>query len=96
MILATPDLMGCLVGSVFIGFKQAAPVHPEDTTFSPFNIGLDHIAMACEDKAELHRIADALEAAGVDSTGVKTDPALQKRYVAYKDHDRIAREFYMV
>ena len=72
------------------------PVHPADTTFTPFNIGLDHIAMACEDETELHRVADALKAAGVDTTGVKTDPALRKKYVAFKDPDRIAWEFYMV
>ena len=96
MVLETPELMGCMVGSVFIGFKQAAPKHPEDTTFTPFNIGLDHIAIACEEEAELHRVAEALQAAGVDNTGVKTDPALQKLYVAFKDPDRIAWEFYMV
>ena len=99
MVLDTPELMGCLVGSVFVGFKQAAPPHPGDTTFTPFTpftIGLDHIAIACETEAELHRVADALQAAGVDNTGIKTDAALQKHYVAFKDPDRIAWEFYMV
>jgi glyoxylase I family protein len=96
MVLETPELMGCLIGSVFVGFKQAVPADPTATTFTPFNIGLDHIAMACTDEAELHRVADALQAANVDNTGVKTDPALQKRYVAFKDPDRIAWEFYMV
>ncbi|MVN77899.1 bleomycin resistance protein [Hymenobacter sp. HMF4947] len=96
MVLETPELMGCLVGSVFVGFKQAAPLHPLDTTFTPFNIGLDHLAMACADESELHRVADALQAAGVENTGVKTDATLQKLYVAFKDPDRIAWEFYMV
>ena len=96
MVLETPELMGCLIGSVFVGFKQAAPAHPADTTFTPFNIGLDHLAIACEDVTELHRVATALQAAGVENTGVKTDPALQKDYVAFKDPDRIAWEFYMV
>ena len=95
MVLETPELMGCLIGSVFVGFKQAAPQNPADTSFTPFNIGLDHIAIACEAEAELHRVAAALQAAGVDNTGVKTDPALQKHYVAFKDPDRIAWEFYM-
>lgn len=96
MVLETPEVMGCLIGSVFVGFKQAAPVHPAGTTFTPFNVGLDHLAIACEDLAELHRVAAALQAAGVENTGVKTDPALQKDYVAFKDPDRIAWEFYMV
>ncbi|AMJ65116.1 VOC family protein [Hymenobacter sp. PAMC 26628] len=92
MVLETPELMGCLIGPVFVGFKQAAPVYPADTTFTPFNIGLDHIAMAYEDAAELHRVA-ALQAASVENTGVKTDAALQKDYVAFKDPDRISWEF---
>lgn len=96
MVLETPEVLGCLIGSVFVGFKQAAPLHPADTTLTPFNIGLDHLAIACEDMAELHRVAAALQAAGVENTGVKTDPALQKDYVAFKDPDRIAWEFYMV
>lgn len=95
MVLETEELMGCLVGSVFVGFKLAAPAHSEDTAFTPFNIGLDHIAIACEDETELRRVAAALQAAGVDNTGVKTDPAMQKQYVAFKDPDRIAWEFYM-
>ena len=96
MVMDTPELMGCLVGNVFVGFKLAAPANPADTAFTPFNIGLDHLAIACEDEAELLRVAHALQAAGVENTGVKTDPALQKRYVAFKDPDRIAWEFYMV
>jgi glyoxylase I family protein len=96
LVLDTPELLGCMVGSVFVGFKQAAPVHPSDTQFTPFNIGLDHIAIACETDAELQRVAEALQAAGVGNTGIKTDPTLQKRYVAFKDPDLIAWEFYMV
>jgi hypothetical protein len=32
MVLETPELMGCLIGLVFVGFGQGAPVHPADTT----------------------------------------------------------------
>lgn len=39
-------------------------------------------------------MADALKAAGVENTGVKLDETLEKRYVAFKDPDRIAWEFY--
>ena len=51
--------------------------------------------MACEDEAELERVAAALSAEGVENTGVKLDETLGKRYVAFKDPDRIAWEFYM-
>ena len=45
--------------------------------------------------AELKRVADALSAAGIENTGAKRDETLGKDYVAFKDPDRIAWEFYM-
>jgi uncharacterized glyoxalase superfamily protein PhnB len=50
--------------------------------------------LGCTDESELKRVAEALSAAGVESTGVKLDETLGKRYVAFKDPDRIAWEFY--
>lgn len=94
--LETPEILGFLVGTTFIGFKQAQPTHAGGSTFTPFNVGLDHLAIACEDEAELYRVADALQAAGVENTGVKVDTVVPKKYVAFKDPDRIAWEFYMV
>ena len=32
----------------------------------------------------------------VENTGIKTDPTLNKQYVAFKDPDRISWEYYMV
>ena len=58
-------------------------------------MGLDHVALACTREAELERVAAALDAADVPSTGVKLDPTLDRRYVAFKDPDGIAWEFYM-
>jgi glyoxylase I family protein len=80
------------VGGVFIVFKEA----DKDATFNPFTIGTDHIAIASESEEELNRVAKGLSDAGVENTGVKTDPTLQKQYVAFKDPDRIQWEFYMV
>jgi glyoxylase I family protein len=96
LALETPELLGFVAGSVFIVFKKAAPIHPEDTMFTPFNIGLDHIAIACETEDELNRFAAGLAEAKVENTGVKLDETLQKLYVAFKDPDRIQWEFYMV
>lgn len=59
-------------------------------------MGLDHIAIACEDETELHRVAEALQAAGVENTGVKMATGGPMKYAAFKDPDRIAWEFYMV
>jgi catechol 2,3-dioxygenase-like lactoylglutathione lyase family enzyme len=95
LALETPDLIAFVIGAVIIVFKQAKPPHPEDKTFTPFNIGLDHIALTLESESELQRLAEGLKSANVENTGVKTDPVLQKQYVAFKDPDRIQWEFYM-
>jgi uncharacterized glyoxalase superfamily protein PhnB len=58
-------------------------------------VGLDHLALACTEEAELERVAVALSAAGVQNTGVKLDPTLNKKYVAFKDPDGIAWELYL-
>jgi glyoxylase I family protein len=63
--------------------------------FDPFRVGLDHVALTCGEEAELERVAGALQEAGVENTGVKRDETLGKKYVAFKDPDRIAWEFYM-
>lgn len=95
LALESPDIIAMMAGPVLIAFKKANAVHGKDV-FTPFNIGLDHIAFACESLDELNRVAKELTAAGVENTGVKTDDVLQKQYVAFKDPDRLQWEFYMV
>lgn len=94
--LEKPDLFGFMVGTNFVGFKPATIPEGGETVFNPFHIGMDHLAMACENEDELHRVAKALTDAGVENTGVKKDPTLQKHYVAFKDPDRIQWELYMI
>lgn len=96
LALEAPDINAFLAGNVFIVFKQATPKHADDTVFYPFNIGTDHIALACESEEELNRVANGLTDARIENTGVKVDETLQKRYVAFKDPDRIQWEFYMI
>jgi glyoxylase I family protein len=95
-LMEAPGLLIFLAGQVALGIRAPDEKSPAGDVFSPFRVGLDHIALACTDEAELERVAAALEAHGVENTGVKLDPALGKRYVAFKDPDRIAWEFYMV
>jgi catechol 2,3-dioxygenase-like lactoylglutathione lyase family enzyme len=95
LAIDTPDLMIFAAGSVFVAFKPANPRDKNYSSFSPFEIGLDHIAMTCESEDELRRFARELTDAGVENTGVKLDETLQKLYVAFKDPDRIQWEFYM-
>ena len=84
-----------LAGSTAVGVRGPEPGTAPGDRFDPFRVGLDHVALACESEQELERVAAALAAAGVENTGVRTDPVLGRRYVAFKDPDRIAWEFYM-
>lgn len=63
--------------------------------FDPLCVGLSHVALACDDETELERVARALEAAQVPSTGLRFDALLRRRYVAFRDPDGIAWQFYM-
>jgi catechol 2,3-dioxygenase-like lactoylglutathione lyase family enzyme len=91
-----PNLLIFLAGSTPIAIVGPVRGTPAGDVFNPFRAGLDHLALACEDEAELERVAGALAEAGIENTGVKLDETLGKRYVAFKDPDRIAWEFYMV
>ena len=96
LVIDMPELMIFAAGSVFVAFKKADPKQKEGAVFSPFEIGLDHVAIACETEEELYRFAKGLADAGVENTGVKLDEALNKLYIAFKDPDRIQWEFYML
>jgi glyoxylase I family protein len=95
VLLDDPAVLVLQVGSSALGLRPPDPQTPKGDVFNPFRAGLDHIAIACADEKELVRVAKALSDAGVENTGVKNDPTLGKRYVAFKDPDRISWEFYM-
>jgi catechol 2,3-dioxygenase-like lactoylglutathione lyase family enzyme len=95
LLMETPELFLFAAGQTAFGVRGPAEHTAANDAFDPFRVGLDHIALACTDAAELRRVADALTAGGVENTGVKTDPTLQKEYVAFKDPDGIKWELYM-
>ena len=95
LILERENLFIFLAGSTAIGVRGPEAATPKGDVFNPFRVGLDHLALACTEAAELERVAVALSAAGVGNTGVKLDPTLNKQYVAFKDPDGIAWELYM-
>lgn len=94
-VLEAPNLFIFLAGSTAVAIRGPEAGQPDGDRFSPFRIGLDHVALTCEAEQELDRVAAALAAAAVENTGVKLDETLGKKYVAFKDPDRIAWEFYM-
>ena len=95
VILEGTNIFLFLAGSTPFGVRGPEGDTPGGDKFNPFRVGLDHVALACDDEAELARVAAALSEAGVENTGVKLDETLGKRYVAFKDPDRISWELYM-
>ncbi len=95
LVLETPELFLFKAGDTPFGVRAPDVQTPDGDKFNPFRVGLDHIALACDDEAELERVSKALTEAGIENTGVKTDKTLGKRYVAFKDPDRISWELYM-
>ncbi len=95
LALETPELFLFKAGDAAFGVRAPDAQTPRGDRFNPFRVGLDHIALACDDETELERVAKALTAAGIENTGVKTDEILGKRYIAFKDPDRISWELYM-
>ena len=93
--LELPNLLIFLAGSTAVAVRGPEAGTPKDDRFSPFRVGLDHLALACAKEQELERVAAALARADVPNTGVKLDEVLGKRYVAFKDPDGIAWELYM-
>lgn len=96
LLLEAPNLLIFGAGASAIAIDGPADTTPSDDHFDPKRVGLDHLALGCTDARELRRVAAALTAAGIQNTGVKVDPTLKKEYVAFKDPDGIAWEFYMV
>lgn len=95
IVLETSELFVALAGATAIAVRGPDARTPPGDRFDPFRVGLDHVALACGRDAELERVAAALAAGLVPSTGLTFDPVLQRRYVAFKDPDGIAWEFYM-
>ncbi|MEO7647599.1 MAG: VOC family protein [Gemmatimonadaceae bacterium] len=95
VLMEVPNLCLFTAGSTAFGIRGPVEQTPAGDRFNPFRVGIDHIALACADESELERVARALTEAGIDNTGSKMDETLGKRYVAFKDPDGIAWEFYM-
>jgi catechol 2,3-dioxygenase-like lactoylglutathione lyase family enzyme len=95
ILLEGPNIFIFVAGGTACAVRGPELGSPPADHFDPFRVGLDHVALGCEETAELTRVADALAQAGVENTGVRLDPTLNRQYVAFKDPDRIAWELYM-
>jgi len=95
LLLETPEIFIFAAGGTAFGVRAPDVRTSSSDSFDPYRVGLDHIALACTDAQELRRVTAGLCAAGIENTGVKTDPTLGKEYVAFRDPDGIKWELYM-
>ena len=95
-VLDQPELLIFFAGTTAVAIKGPEGKVPESDQFNPFRIGLDHIALGCDNRKELERVTNALNEHNIENTGIKLDETLQKDYVAFKDPDRISWEFYSI
>lgn len=95
LVMEQEGLFIFAAGSAVVGVIGPNEKMPAGDTFNPHRVGLDHLALSCDSKEELERVAVALNENNIQNTGIKTDPVLGKDYVAFKDPDRISWEFYM-
>lgn len=93
-VLDQPELLIFFAGNTAIAIKGPEGKVKGDDRFNPFRVGLDHIALGCDNREELERVATALNEHKIENTGIKLDETLQKDYIAFKDPDRISWEFY--
>jgi len=95
-VLDQPELLIFFAGTTAIAIKGPEGKVAGNDQFNPYRVGLDHIALGCDNPAELSRVAQALADHNIENTGIKLDETLQKNYVAFKDPDRISWEFYSI
>jgi len=92
LALEGPNIFLFLVGDTAVEMRGPESLTPAHEVFNPFRAGLDRIAIACADEQELARVVAAMSRAEIAHTGIRTDPALDRRYVAFEDPDRIGWE----
>jgi catechol-2,3-dioxygenase len=84
----TVYLMG---GGTLLGLHQHQ-TRPSSARFSEFDVGLDHIAFGCANRAELQQWANRLDEMGITHGGIVD--AHYGSGVSFRDPDGIALEFF--
>ncbi len=91
------DLYFFQTGQTIVVLRPRLGGTPSGARFSEYRIGMDHLAFAVEDRAELERLVESLRDAGVATAGIEVEPALNlnKEYVCFRDPDNVQLEFFM-
>jgi len=88
-------LLATQAGSTFVILEPPLEGTPLDDRFSERRIGMDHVALAVDDRSDLEKLVESLQNAGVGTAGIEVDPVLGKEYVCFRDPENVQWEFYM-
>ena len=88
-------LLATQAGDTFVILEPPLEGTPLDDRFSERRIGMDHVALAVDDRSDLEKLVESLQNAGVGTAGIEVDPVLGKEYVCFRDPENVQWEFYM-
>lgn len=80
-----------LDGGTLLGLHQHGTPAPAGR-FSEFQVGLDHLAFGCPNRAELEKWENKLDELGIEHRGIKD--AAYGSGLSFRDPDGIALEFF--
>jgi glyoxylase I family protein len=81
----------CVGDGFMVGFRKWEQT-PKDDTFDYSRVGVDHLGVHVESKAELEKWKTHLDENGVENSGIVESPF--GFHINAKDPDRIALEFF--
>jgi catechol 2,3-dioxygenase-like lactoylglutathione lyase family enzyme len=93
-ILHAEGLVLLNVQGTILGLRAGAPETELSDRFSPFRVGLDHLALAVPSTTALRDLQRHLDVAGVPNNGIEEDPRSGAASVTFYDPDGIAWELY--
>jgi glyoxylase I family protein len=80
-----------LGGQTLVGIHQFPDLHGSEP-FDERRLGLDHLAFACANRAELEQWQSKLDALGIENGGIVDAP--YGSGLSFRDPDNIALEFF--
>ncbi|GAC1363536.1 MAG: VOC family protein [Herpetosiphon sp.] len=96
IMIDTPGLVLVSGYGILLGMRGDDRQTPAGDRFSPYRVGLDHLALAVSDRTVLASLKDVLDGAGIRNQGIEEDEVTHAPFISFADPDGIAWEFYVL
>ena len=96
VIMEMGDIVLVNANGILLAMRGGNPATAPDDRFNPYRVGLEHVALAVADPADLEGMQQQLDAVGVRNNGVEDDASTGGRYISFYDPDGIAWELYFL